>query len=418
MSTVLISLISEQAMPNVMAPLLAQPRPDTIKCILPTDLHNPSEPDSRFVAVFLGIQNTLQELGFKVRDRGPVPPYNYQAVKDMCAYIRQEHPGATFIYNITGGTKLMAQAALDDARAAKENGLPAWALYVDTENSRLVTLVGEDITVAPFDSARLQEIDVEPYLQAYSITTKAGIAEPPPDPWLTAARTMATMDGGPGLMQFLVKFSEPRLEDQITVTWDMPDLPSLQRHALEVLVTVTNGVGAQMHGDRLTWPVTPESKDFIWRRHWLEWYTFDCVMQVAREDSAWQPPLRNVKIMWPGWERLLAYDNELDVAATRNGRLYICECKAGENAPSAEHIYKLQVVGFKAGTFANKILVTATTNLTKPGGRQREDQVIRALALDILLVGADNLPDLTKYLQDFDYWLYEQQTWFTLRSRK
>jgi hypothetical protein len=419
MTIVMISLISEQAMPNVMAPLLVEPRPDIVKCILPADPHDSGRKDSRFVGVYQGVQAALGELGFdKVRDRGPVPPYHFEQVKEACRKIREEHPGATFIYNVTGGTKLMAQAALADAAAARARGQTAWAVYVDTENARLVTLDAERVTSTPYALLPLQAIDVACYFQAYGVTTREGMAGPLPAPWREAACAAATAPGGPALMNSLARFLEPDWSAYHELTWDVARLPKPEREALEQLAAVTGGAGVRLGGDRLTWPLTKESRDFIWRRQWLEWYTFGCLQEVAAAHPAWRPPLRNVRLVWPGWDRLLSPQNELDAVTVRDGRLLICECKAGENAPKAEHIYHLQVVGYKAGTFADKVLVTATPHLTEPGKRQQEEQVIRALALDILLVGAETLPKLPLYLKDFDDWLYEQQTWFGLRSKQ
>lgn len=413
MTTVLISLISEQAMPNVMAPLLINPRPDIIKCILPTDPRDRSRKDSQFVSVYQGVQQALAELGFsKVRDRGPVPPYEFEEIKRVCAQIRQEHPGATFIYNITGGTKLMAEAALADART-----IQAEAVYVDTENSRLVTLAKDgSVTSERYKSQSLKEITGARYLQAYGVTIKEGTTESPADPWLALARSVATTDGGPALMRFLVESPEPSSATHSEKTWEIAELTRTERTALEQLASMASSTGAYLRRDSFTWALTRESKDFIWRRHWLEWYTFDCIKRIATENSAWHPPQRNVKIVWPGWERSLSHDNELDVTTIHGGRLLICECKAGKDAPTADNIYKLQVVGYKAGTFADKVLVTAQPYLTLPGKRNNEEQVVRALTLGILLVDAETLPCLPEYLQDVEHWLYEQQAQFGLRG--
>jgi thiamine monophosphate kinase len=349
-----------------------------------------------------------------------------EEVKGACEGIRKEHRGAQFIYNITGGTKLMAQAALADAAEARDNGNAAWAVYVDTENARLVKLEGDGKVAADlYDAQRLKGIDVVRYFEAYGVTARGGTAEPPPDPWPAAARAVARAQGGSLLMQSLARFSEPKAGISSEVTWKVNELSTLQREALEKLVAATGNVGVQLHGDQLTWPVTKESKDFIWRRHWLEWYTFDCLQEVAARDPAWYPPLRNVKLGWPGWDwdRLPIHEdegshkNELDVTTTRGGRLLICECKAGEDAPTPDHIYKLQVVGYKAGTFTDKVLVTGTPYLTDSNRCPNPTQVIRALTLDILLVGAETLQDLSDYLKNFDDWLYEQQIWFDLRRK-
>jgi len=420
MTIVMISLISEQAIPNVIAPLLAKPRPNVVKCILPTDPRDPRHPDSKFVSVYQGVHKALEELEFhRVYDRGPVHPYDFDQIKAACRKIRQEHAGATFIYNVTGGTKLMAQAALADAENARKEGQKAWAVYVDTENAHLVTLDADAVSSGPYDPRQLHGINVVRYFQAYGVVANGGVGDPPPDPWLVAARAAATRSGS-ALMKSLAEFSESKAKKHSTVEWNVAHLPQSEREALDKLVAATDSIGSQLRGDRLTWPITKESKDFIWRRHWLEWYTFDCLRQVvASQGSAWHPPLRNVKVTWPGWESsLVHHDNELDVTTVRNGRLLICECKAGKGSPAAEHIYKLQVVGYKAGTFADKVLVTATPHLLEPGRRQGEELVIRALTLDILLVGADELPRLQTYFADFDDWLYEQQSWFGLRTKE
>jgi len=107
----------------------------------------------------------------------------------------------------------------------------------------------------------------------------------------------------------------------------------------------------------------------------------------------------------------------LDVTAVRGGRLLVCECKTGKNALNSAHFYKLSVVGKRLGTFADKVFVTDVSGLADPGcgNASVRRQAVRALTLDTVVVGLEQLPDLADVLTDPDKRLREQKQQFGLR---
>jgi hypothetical protein len=439
--TVMVSLVSEQAIPNVMAALLVEPRPEVVVCILPEDRDEPTATDEEYRRVCEGIRrafDTLAEdpegdIDVRVQSRGPVSPYDFSAVKEKCREVREEYAGQgyTVVYNVTGGTKLMAQAALDDAR---EGGCRA--VYIDTEFRNLVEVTPE-AKKSGFVEERLRPLDVPHYLTAYGL----GQEEVRGDRTVrekfkrAAGQLVGRPEQGVAVVQFVVGEDGRKGE-----TCEVP-LAGLKPDERDLLEKVADrlGDGARISpgSEVLALDVDQDLYAFWWGRRWLEWYVFSVLEKLA-EDSGnrlrYNRPWCDVRFRWDTdharevMKHLLTIENdegrpiplplnELDVTAVRGGRLLVCECKTGKLALRSEHFYKLSVVGRRLGTFADKVFVTDVAGLADPScpDNSVRRQAVRALTLDVVVVGLEELPVLGKILAEPNRRLRMQKSQFGLR---
>jgi hypothetical protein len=430
---VMLSLISEQAIPNVMAALLVKPRPRAMVCLLPEDKERKGQVDREFVHVFSGIHDALarideniQVLNWASPEGGgrAISPYDAREVMGACRAVRADpqFAGAAWIYNFTGGTKVMAQAAVDDARS---NGCQA--LYVDTESRQLIWDQGDAVD---FDEDRLRGVGVAEYLAAYGVQVRRhrdSLAED----LCEAARLLGRDAAGPSLVDKVKGSEVPSRDDKVVRRFGPDDLTGPER---ELLLDIADALRKRDIGVRringgielVVWTTDEDLRSFFWGGRWLESYTFDIVRQLSQRAALWQynMPRRNILVEWAGIEYsglqeqvpndLVRPANELDVAATRGARLLVCECKTGRYALKPRHLYKLQVIGHKLGTFADKVLVTDRSDLLNRQNRSVRNQVVRALTLNIAVVQASQLPALDEVLDDLDRELRRQKRRFEI----
>ena len=112
-------------------------------------------------------------------------------------------------------------------------------------------------------------------------------------------------------------------------------------------------------------------------------------------------------------------NHELDVVAIRGGRLLACECKTGKAALERKTTLELAAKGRALGTFTDIVLVTDAPGLSDPNYRGEKygstlSQAVRALSLDIAIIGREDLPNLSEKLSDPEKLLRDQKRWFGL----
>ena len=112
----LISLISDQPMPNVMAVLQreqTEQRFTNLEFIVSADKNDLSKYDRRFDEICKRLETFFENRGYIVSRWSPVDPYNIKTARKACqeAVDALKAKGYEVVFNITGGTKLMSLAA-------------------------------------------------------------------------------------------------------------------------------------------------------------------------------------------------------------------------------------------------------------------------------------------------------------------
>jgi hypothetical protein len=433
----MICLVGDQAIPNVLGALLAPEPPQRVVCLVSRDLRHPvkGRPAHKYDAIYTGIDNCLRSLALGIVDVQSRDVDAYQVsdvlttVRDM---IRVEFPEDRIIVNLTGGTKLMAQGAL---RACQEIWADAKeahrvsALYVDTDEQQLIrwSVTGDDQSPEPLSASALASLDIERYFLAYGVNlTYAGHKVANDSPLIRAAAVLATQPGGIELARAIASTKPAGNWQPAKVALLGEPVREPQRARLNEISSLANGtLPIQDAGDAVRVTLEGDWQHFFWGRKWLEYYAYG--ETIAVEDSVtgqatYNDVRLNVRVDWQGIAKLvklMADDgerdpndrpvvNELDVVASRGARLLVCECKTDEKAPSDSHLYKLQVVGARAGTFTDRLLVIAP----EPRGFDKQ-QYLRALTMDIVVANVVALREtrtqLREVLRDPETYLREQK---------
>ncbi len=334
----LISLVSDQPMPNVMAVLQReQPeqteqgeQPDRrfthLEFIVSADKNDPSKYDKRFDQLGKRLEAFFEKRGYIVSRRPPVDPYNLKNALKGCqdAVDALKKKGYEVVFNITGGTKIMSLAAYLCAQQKKLE-----AIYVESRDRFLISIPPSENLVNAIETDSLEterkslqeelfrEIDVPSYIALYGREIDTSIQfKDLGQEQINKARIIA--QHYPVSRRCL-----KHLEDQIkeiykrtgTVIWPvqvvLKDLTQLERDALK-------GLDAS---DILSWdPVQrilscdEEQRRFL-KGIWLEVFALDSLAA----SGLFHDVRGNVKIKDVG---------EWDVMLTVNAQLAIIECKS------------------------------------------------------------------------------------------
>src|SRR5438876_255645 len=139
----LISLISDQPMPNVMAVLQREQSEQAeqhfthLEFIVSADKNDLSKYDRRFDEICKRLETFFENRGYPVSRRPPVDPYNIKTALKACqeAIDALKEKDYEVVFNITGGTKLMSLAAY---LCAQYNRIEA--IYVESRDRFLISL--------------------------------------------------------------------------------------------------------------------------------------------------------------------------------------------------------------------------------------------------------------------------------------
>lgn len=438
MPTTMICLVGEQAIPNVMGVFLCEgcdiARPDRVVCMVSESTKYEGQAAPEFDAVSSGIQRCLKSLGVpEVFAPGRISPYQ---VDDICSWVAQQieqAPDGPCVINVTGGTKLMAQGAFQAYEAARATGIRSvMAMYVDTEEDKVIwwTPDGSEYR-RNFNYAEMAAVDVKHYFMAYGVKMP-NEGTTPSDIEIQAANLIAVKPGGLSLASLLAKRGANRKKQNVTVQ-EKIEHDQLSDEGRTVLEALSNqqgsGLSSDTSADKIIVDLSEAMQDFFWQRDWLEIFVFG---QVKHAGIYGDSGRRGATVRWPGIEHTGLKDvselkrdsattdlptNELDVVASRGGRILICECKTNVDAPQPEHLYKLQVVGARAGTFVDKVLVTTRSQLTDPDRTPARTQVVRALTYGIAVTGAEELSRLAEIFKDPDGHLLDLKHKFGLQQQ-
>lgn len=351
----MLALVSEQAIPNVMATLQSTRRPERVVCIVSAEKNNPKEYDKTFERVYQSLQTVLNGLGIVVERRAPVHPYDLMAVRVACAQVITEYGRDALVFNITGGTKVMALGAY---LAALEVGVPV--IYVETRDRKLIELQAQGVLLAEWNKARLtssprdfdetafKPIDVPTYLQAYGkrIASERKYETISTDEIQAAEAIVANLPNSFVFLQMLIRDREGN-------TRSVPTRVEMDtRVEIDALAEILHALNCLEWNapQRVGTIVTPAQFNFL-SGGWLEVFTFHQLKASGHfDDVRVNVKLENTR-------------GELDIVLTTRAALGICECKFG--ATTSLILGKLR--GLKdalGGTYGRTFYITARDSLT------------------------------------------------------
>lgn len=339
-----LMLVSAQAAPNLLAAADSDLRPG--RAILVTSRAMQARADA--------LAKVLRETGIEVARCALRDEHQPREIEEDLLALARTLDGTDVHLNVTGGTKVMALAALAVAEAA------GWtAFYVDVDTDHVVWLGRE-----PLPPRKLNEnVRLRHYLRAYGIEIEGELARRSSSPAQQSFIEQMLLFYDRYLPALpLLNAALQRAEDARSLTVELTEA-ELDSKSLGELLDATQAQGLlSLAGARLK--LADEAcRDFL-KGGWLEQHVFDTVSRVAS-----QLPVRdravNVTV------RQGAVRNELDVAFLCRNRLHVIECKTanlrsnqGERANEA--LFKLAENARRLGGLATRSMLISYRGLRDP----------------------------------------------------
>lgn len=157
----MVSLISEQVLPNLIPLNEPATRPDVLHGIFtPTDANMIRRWDNLKTVIAVQFPNMRTE-DVPIKDA-----YDAQAIQEQCANLIEDHPDDDWALNMTGGTKLMSAPAVE---VFHRNGRKVY--YVESPKNRTLE-IHPDWTVVPL--AFEETVDLKTYFQLHGYEVEVG----------------------------------------------------------------------------------------------------------------------------------------------------------------------------------------------------------------------------------------------------
>jgi hypothetical protein len=367
---VLLNLVGEQPMPSLI-PIL-QYRPD-VAVFLYSDRTASQVAD---VCAALDLVDGLDSVCcVKVR----IDPARFIRSPDVVSQVIAQYSGHQFLFNLSGGTKLMA---LSLYRAAEGKGD---VLYVSADGECILRLRPQTIVEEPITA----QVSAAVYLGAHGASTdparSLNVASLSPAYFKVARHLADWVLGLEDWRKALGRRKKIRPPSPYPVRVSLPHPSPVESAIVDLLVRHDL--------------VTPARRgaSFILENHdtwlflnggWLELYAFD----VARGMDLFHDCRVQVFITHPQ-----VVQNELDLIVMRRAVATICSCKTGSVPRGAAKVRWLDELEGRAsalGIFCGKLLI-----LSQPRQACGESFFQRAKKMGIEVATSEDLPHLTAVLE-------------------
>jgi len=369
----LLILVGGRTVTNI---LVAQHlRPDVIVPIASQESLKPGEAWSQIETVLRKICPT------GLRDPIPVNGFNIDQVKAACQKTVNDYSETDWVFNLTPATKIMSFGAYEIAR-----GIGASAWYLDSDSSQTIALCGK----APEGS--LYKLCVEDYLASYGRTITAFGQVPDPRRTDLACKLALKPEDAMKFRDTLrnsgfnqVKrhqTKQGRLTSQAKYIAEMCEF-SYKASLLDKWNNISGGAIE----------ISVDGCD-LWQFFdglWLEIYAYEAAKQAGCFEDV------RYGLTTPGEHG----ENQIDLLATRNGVMWIAECKT-EKEFQVEHLDKLTAIASLIGDdYVGRLFISSKTipegdsNLAK----SFSDFCEQARARRIVVVKGDDLKNLPEILK-------------------
>lgn len=313
-NVILFSLISRQAMANVIPALQIRP--------LHTVLFTTHEESNTAMAIV----KMLRSNGLSVSLAScVVDAYNGQSViQAMRAELEQTSSDKIPVLNVTGGTKIMAFAA--------------YQLFLQHGHKIIYCNTADNVIMTLYPTPEQEQIRVTVSLHDYLFVHGYAIENKP--------QRKLEQDNE----RFLREAVLPRLNDFENFFDHVRARNPLERFRDQVrkfqFEFRKNDESIELHDERTKLHVAFPASSYQYGR-WLEDLTLLKILQECPDDV-----LSGIKIIFQHGAK-----NELDVAATLNGKLILVSCKSGKNIDNADIHQLLSLKNLAGGTFGKGYIV-------------------------------------------------------------
>lgn len=356
---VLVSIVSDQAIPNIIAAEAF--RPD-LHVLLLTDA-------GRYLHIASRIISALKDIDSTYITRN-IDPYDPQSVVKALDGIPGIKHAEQVVVNITGGTKIMAIGAINWCAAHDIS-----AVYVDTED-RMLIRVRESSSCPPCLPDTIPSLSLEHFALAHGVTIVGGNREQSP-----FKPNEHVIDN---LKDYLYR-NEKTLKNYASIALNEIDCwkrlvggkdkaPDVPEDKYNKFLKKMAGLGIIKSSFNNTWRINEGPKTSLIKElpqlgkygTPLElWVYYHLVNRKEIEDLRW-----GVDLLWasPSGETV---GNEVDILAVARSRLSVISCKLGDNVDSGEIPKVKELANQMGGTFARAAVVLTEKgleNLLKNGG--------------------------------------------------
>ncbi len=371
-----LCLVSAQPTPNLTPVLDPATRPRQVVLLVSRDM----EKRAAWLA------QVIEQKGVTV-DHWPIDdPFDIehvqQRVLELLDRLGEPLEEKSVALNATGGTKPMSIAAYEVFRLYE---LPIF--YVHPERDRIVWLYPGE-----WENRDLENrIRLEAFLAAHGAAVEGQPGRNVPDrALLEVGRQIVEKIGGLQTALGRLNFLAAKAQRNLQAT-----LSSNERASVHELVSLFASQGF-LSRRKNTIRFRDEASRFFVNGGWLEYYVFDAVRRLRKNDPDIHDVARSIDIRRE--VRGKSVPNEIDVAFLRDNRLHLIECKTarlggeGDDSPGAEVLYKLDSLADLVGGLKARAMLVSFRNIKKHDRR-------RAESLGIRLCAGEELQNLTGHLR-------------------
>ncbi len=360
-----ICLVSGQNLPNYMGVHVADPRPETVHLLVTGPMQNQADI----------LEQAVKRLGCTVKQHS-LPSANPGDVFEcLCAIEEHLHDSAAI--NVTGGTKLMALAAVEWAHLSEHK--PA-IFYIDTQQNCIFQLSGEHtqeplscrLSIAELLSAGSGYIFSSPEKESFSKERFTCLQE---------LLTLFIQDSH-ALTLFNKVAKEAKLWGKDLLITNMPCAPSA---SFTKAMDIAQKLGkVEVLPERIVYP-SQEARKWC-NGAWLEEYVREVLASIYDEGDIDDYAV-NLELYYRTAVKGSTKDavqNEIDAAFSKNGMLYLLECKTSvleqqrdeirtTHTMAAETLYKLDSLKTTlGGTFGKGMVVSVLSPRAEDKKRAQE----------------------------------------------
>lgn len=347
MKTILVSLVSDQTIPNILA--IDHFRPDELLFITTEEMEKKKKVEA--------ILKTLDELDLNYQDRSSRIQVREDSILDCHKKIESWIEGkedSEFIVNLTGGTKIMS--------------ISAYEFFKDYSSKMIYIPIPKNEFIIPFPkkspgkSIELKlRLSVSQYLTAYGLgVIKREKLEIYKQEALQRQDLSTWMVMNYGRIKRLLEWFSHNLREYRDKTQFKLDKPYNQ--ATDQERELLSKLGFK-HDSRAISKTLMRSEIRYLTGGWLEEFCFNQVSDLVKhhviDDCVIGLRLRNAQ----------GRDNEFDVMFTRENELYFIECKSLDQKGDKETdiLYKIGALQKEFGLRVKSFLVTTSQSVMKDG---------------------------------------------------
>lgn len=352
MKIALINLISDQAIPNLLA----------IKKVKPVKVYFIHSHDSRYQMVVTNFKKymAMTEPSASVETR-LVDPLTPQSTYLACMEIIKQSNVEKVVIHATGGTKLMAFGAL---QAGNEMNCPV--IYVNTPNQEFLHVNGHEIGLN--EEKLLPPVLIKEFVELYGATMgndKTTYAEKHYQRFMPFVNYVITHLEQWKETSTYLNLTKNKFTDMETGVFNGPiyiQHPQTKRkiqcntEILEVMAKQKLVTNYEVDGQTIRF-----SRNKLYDVDWLLQYGTAMelyVYSIFRRQENVDDVKMSVEFVWDSRQKV---NNELDIIVSSKSRLTCISCKSGNVATNA--LNELETYGrLIGGTFVNKVLVTTRDN--------------------------------------------------------